>query len=283
MPISAAVAESASTETAETRAAFSYVQLRNFLMDFADRYSQMIGQAADTLQRTSKDPDMRAGIHSIKLFPCSAAFSIAIDQNPHMALLDMEVLVHLQGAVWKENLPKRFGGSASVLLKIQEGLEKDIDEIALKVLTPEKLEELKALVNDWHKEHPDQRYVSYIRFSDFLEVRHNWQRQKSTPLSIGGLLSIFQLVNMDETTRSVDQARMVAERAMYLTERLPTILRWQTQMFFYEMASTPESKNLMATSQAIRNFPQEMLRVGLILSFTIFGLAVLYRATSRKK
>ena len=80
------------TSPSENQPPLSYPKLRGFLMDFADRYMQMVGQAVDTLQKENSNPDTRGGIQAIKLFPCSAAFSIAIDANPHMALLNMEVL-----------------------------------------------------------------------------------------------------------------------------------------------------------------------------------------------
>jgi hypothetical protein len=258
----------------ENQAPLSYSQLRGFLMDFADRYMQMVGQAADTLQRESQDPDTRTAIQSIKLFPCSAAFSIAIDASPRMALLNMEVLVHLQGGVWKEEAPKRFGEKAVFLLKVQDELEKDIDAIALKVLTPEQLGELKTLVDEWRKEHPDQRYVSYIRFSDFSSMNPRRHGKSTSLFSIAGLLSALQVVNMDEATRSVDQARMVAERTIYLSQRIPTLLRWQTEMLFYGLVrdATRECHTLI----------WDWVKACLVIVFSVFVLTLLHKAISRR-
>jgi len=290
------------------KTALSYTQLRSFLMDFADRYMQMIGQAADTLQKENQAPDSRAAIQSIKLFPCSAAFSIAIDASPHTALLDMEVLVHLQGSIWRDEAPKKFGEKAAPLLNVQKELEDDIDAIALKVLTPEQLERLKTLVTEWLAEHPDQRYVSYIRFSDFTGMRPNRRTKLPKLLSISGILSTFQFVNVDEATRSVDQARMVAERAIYLGQRMPTLLRWQMEMFFYGMAAIPETKNIMGSVQTLNNLPTVMAserkaaieqlaketirsscaiiwegaKACLVIIFSVFFLALLYKALSRR-
>ena len=257
------------TSTSENQPPLSYPKLRGFLMDFADRYMQMVGQAVDTLQKENSNPDTRGGIQAIKLFPCSAAFSIAIDANPHMALLNMEVLVHLQGSVWREEMPKKFGPKAAGLLKVQTELENDIDAIALRVLTPEQLTELKTLVTEWRKEHPDQRYVSYIRFSDFSEMNSH-RRDKGTNFSIAGLLSTLQVVNMDEATRSVDQARMVAERTIYLGQRIPTILRWQTEMLFYQLAKDA------------RALIWEWVKACLVILCAIFFLALLYKAIARR-
>ena len=259
---------------AEDQPRLSYAQLRGFLMDFADRYMQMVGQAADTLQKENRDPNARVAIQSIKLFPCSAAFSIAIDANPHMALLNMEVLVHLQGSVWQEEAPQKFGQKAAGLLNVQKELEADIDAIALKVLTPEQLTELKTLVTEWRKEHPDQRYVSYIRFSDFSEMNPHRHGKTTNLLSIAGLLSALQVVNMDEATRSVDQARMVAERTIYLSQRIPTLLRWQTEMLFYGLVKD--------ATREVRAIIWEGTEACLVILLAVFLLALLYKAISRR-
>ena len=260
--------------SAENQKPLSYSKLRGFLMDFADRYMQMVGQAADTLQKGNSDPDTRAGIQSIKLFACSAAFAIAADANPHMALLNMAVLVYLQGSVWKDEAPKRFGEKAAFLLNVQKNLESDIDAIALRALTPQQLDELKALVAEWRKQHPDQRYVSYIRFSDFSEMSQR-KRDKSTNfLSISSLLSALQVVNMDEATRSVDQARMVAERTIYLSQRIPTLLRWQAEMLFYGLAKEG--------NRECRTLIWEGAKASVAVALAVFLLALLYKFITRK-
>ena len=267
----------------------TYGQLRNLVMDFADKYMQMLGQAADTLQKKSGDPETRSGTHSLKLFPCSAAFSIAMDSNPHRALLDMVVLVHLQGDVWGTSLPERYHENAPAFMAVQRTLEDDVDQLALLVMTPEKLNELKALIEEWRKKHPDQRYVSYIRLANFEELANGDDRPGRGPsLSIGTLLSVFQLVNIDEASQSMDSVRATAETAIYLAERMPTLIRWQSQMLFYELAASPESKNLLSTSQSLHETMDKLPVIGhrliweavlglIVVAMVVFFLAVLYR------
>ena len=260
----------------EQKAVLTYSQLRSLLANYADEYMQMVGQAADTLQKQDPNPDSRAGIHSIKLYPCSAAFSIAVEPNPHIALLDMVALVHLQGKAWEKGpIKKRFGNKASALFNSQKDLENDIDAIALKVMNPGQLQNIKTLVNEWIEKHPDQRYVSYIRFSDFAELKY--PREKGNMpnfLSISGLLSAFQLVNVDETSRSVDQARMVAERALYLSQRMPLLLRWHAEMLIYETSGETKTLShliIWDTAKAL-----------LVVACGIFLLAILYKSISKK-
>ncbi len=270
----------------------TYVQLRNELMDFADRYMQIIGQASDTIQHKNIDAETRLSIHSMKLFPVSAAFTIASDSSPRMALLDMIVLVYLQGDVWKETAPARFGDDAKALLDAQQMLEDDIDAVATRALGLGQLQQLKLMVKEWRAANPNQRYVSYIRFTDFADLSRPEDargRRNSNPISIANLLSAFQLVNVDEASRSVDQARMVAERAIYLSARMPTLLRWQTEMFVYEIAAMPETKHLMETNLAMQNLPTQIRSIvreaimGLILvALVVFLLAIVYKIISRR-
>ncbi|MEI8345665.1 MAG: hypothetical protein WCG06_06295, partial [Candidatus Omnitrophota bacterium] len=69
---------------------------------------------------------------------------------------------------------------------------------------------------------------------------------------------------------------------LYLAQRMPTLLRWQTQMLFYEMAATPEIKNFTATSQAIRELPGQLTEAGYKLLLAAFLLALLYRILAKK-
>ncbi len=286
---------SETSEDAANKKPITYTQLRNLITNFADKYMQMIGQAADTLQKKHPDPEARSGILALKLFPCSAAFSIAMDSNPHRTLLDMVVLVHLQGRVWRTSIPQRFGESAPAFMAVQRTLEDDIDEIALKVMTREKLDQLKALVDEWRRKHPDQRYVSYIRMENFedLITSVNMPGKGGPGLSIGTLLSVFQLVNIDEASRSMDQVRTTAEKGIFLAERMPTLLRWQTQMLFYELVSSPETKQLIATSQSLRETLDRAPVIGrrliweavlgmIVVALVVFFLAVLYKLISRR-
>ncbi len=112
-------------------------------------------------------------------------------------------------------------------------------------------------------------------------------------LSIGTLLSVFQLVNIDEASRSMDQVRTTAEKGIFLAERMPTLLRWQTQMLFYELVSFPETKELIATSHTLRDTLDRAPVIGrrliweavagmLVVAFAVFFLAVLYKIISRR-
>ena len=121
-------------------------------------------------------------------------------------------------------------------------------------------------------------------------------------LSIGGLLSTFKLVNVDEASRSVDQARMAAERALYLGQRMPMMLRWQTEFFYFELAASPEAKNLMRLSKTMEGFPAVMASerkaaieqwgaecravvwqaAMALMAVAVFCLALLFRIISKK-
>ena len=162
-----------------------------------------------------------------------------------------------------------------MLFEAQDHIEKDIDQFALRVMSAEQLENIKTLVSEWLEKHPNQRYVSYIRFSDFANL-HQPRRRENMPnfLSISGLLSAFQLVNLDETSRSVDQARMVAERALYLSQRMPLLLRWHAELLMYEM-----STEARALSKAII---WELAKAALVVAFGIFILMIIFRFLIKK-
>src|SRR5204862_277373 len=74
------------------------------------------------------------------------------------------------------------------------------------------------------------------------------QRASSSPTSVFGLLFLDPMASMDPTTTAIDETRNTAERAMYYTQRMPTLLNWQVELLTYELAVQPETKQLLADS-----------------------------------
>jgi hypothetical protein len=79
------------------------------------------------------------------------------------------------------------------------------------------------------------------------------QRANSSPTSLFGLLFLDPMASMDPTTAAIEETRNTAERAMYYTQRMPTLLNWQMELFTYELAVQPETKQLLADTARCKN------------------------------
>jgi len=230
------------------------LELQSQLMSFADRF--MGGVNATTMNYLLNNPNVttiqRTLVEGRKLEAISAAVRIAAGINPEVSLLDMIVLVSLlKYSTEVDIIPKILGEEAKILLIAYENLEKDIWSIASNALSKEQEKELHKLIEQWKKEHKLTFGVAYYRFSDFAK-----NRRLSTLVS--DKKSGRFLAKISDATKEVEQTRVLAERTLFMAERQPTLLRWQVEQIFFELAITPEFKGLLNSSVDISKASQRL-------------------------
>jgi hypothetical protein len=119
------------------------------------------------------------------------SFSYAAKKNKKKGL-DMVALTTLGRIIYEENIRTMYGTSTEVLGAGFRQLEKDIWQIAAKVLTKEQQVELRQLILIWRKNNPDKVVYNYLRFSDFAGQRRNSTLVKK--VQAGGLFKTVQEV-----------------------------------------------------------------------------------------
>ena len=220
-------------------AAFTEAELQAQVMAFADRYSSIISSATREYFARSPAAEHRRPIHAQLVYSLADAFTIAAGPDPDAALLDMVVMVTLGRMVFEEHYAKQYGSEVQPLVKGFQTAENDIWQIAGRVLTEKQLSELMTLIKEWRRSHPDVVIFSLLRFSDFESGR----RRSSTPGSktSGGL---FQSV--ENATAQVEEARLLAERGMYLGTRMPLLTGAFANVWASSLAVNPEVKDILS-------------------------------------
>jgi hypothetical protein len=161
-------------------------------------------------------------------------------------MLDILTVVTLERMVWQDTgwAVETFGAEgAEVLRKAQVDAENDAWGCAAEVLPRERLREVRQVIVDWQHAHPNNRYVSTMRFDDFAADGGDLARRAALAAHAanGGFLA-----PINEATRAVDQTRMWGERFLFITGRLQRMLSWQAELLTYELAAMPEVKEVMA-------------------------------------
>jgi hypothetical protein len=192
------------------------VELQSELMSYADRFASIITQAYEDYDTLKPPPQARQVILSDLVYSQSAVYTIAAEPNPQVGLLDMVAVTTLGRIIYEENMRTKYGKSTAVLSAGFRQLEKDIWQIAAKVLTKAQQAELRQLILLWRKNNPDKVVYNYLRFSDFAAQRRNSTLVKK--VQAGGL---FKTVK--EVTQQVEETRMLAERGIFLGTRLPLL------------------------------------------------------------
>jgi hypothetical protein len=118
-------------------------------------------------------------------------------------------------------------------------LEKDIWQIAAKVLSTEQQAELRQLIQHWRKNNPDVVVYNYLRFGDFAVQRRNSTLVKKVQAG-----DLFKSVK--EVTQQVEETRMLAERGIYLGTRLPLLMGNFAEVWMAQMMVNPEAQKILA-------------------------------------
>jgi hypothetical protein len=116
-------------------------------------------------------------------------------------------------------------------------------------------------VTDLHQ-NPLRESLVALRSLDFASrVAALGQNEVSKPASVLGLLNVDPLAGMEPAVREVAQTRMFAERALFVTQKMPTLLRWQTELLSVNAVEMPAVQQLISNSTQLSGSVERFARV----------------------
>ena len=132
---------------------------------FSDRYVAKVAQVLDKVAAESQSAGDRERAVRFKTSVASAAYLLSASPNAEVALLDMIVHVSLmRDAVNGALGQSTFGAARAQVAAPFESAYEDAWAIAKEALSPQQLLDLRLLIADWQKAHPDEQYVFRVRF-----------------------------------------------------------------------------------------------------------------------
>jgi hypothetical protein len=222
-------------------------ELMGLLIAFSETYMEQIMEVADRVINNPKtSPQERAMFLSVKTYYLTAAISNATHLNPEAGLLDMATMVTLQRMIWEKIATSGNGsaGNAKNLVQRLTGLETAIWNLVKRVLRPEQVKDLRQLIIQWRRDHPDTEYVAFVRFQDFAQSR--MKDNLDEVIVRGGLLA-----PLDDVSHEVHEARMLAERSIFWLKRMPMLLQLHGSLMGYEALALPEAERLMDSMEKV--------------------------------
>lgn len=224
---------------------------------FADELNVIVAQAADTFAAQVGTSQARALAWNWRCGAVNNSLIIASGANPIANLLDMVVMVTLGRMSIEDHWVPRYGKAAEPMLEATRQLEAEIWVVAARVLTPSQQEELRGLIRAWRAKHPYQMYVG-VRLRDFSEIAASGGGGSSRkPGSVFGLLFLDPFAGLDPATREMQQTRYFGERVLFVLERLPALLRLQSELLVYQsLATTDVQQALTNTTRFVQTAEQ---------------------------
>ena len=201
------------------------------LMSYADRYASIAAQAIDDVERLEPPPNVRRMVLGDLVFSAAAAFTIAADADPPVALLDMVVMATLGRMIFEDHWLPEYGGYVEPVVVAMTELEHEAWQITDPILTATQKTELLERIEAFHIAYPGLTTFSHLRFADFPSKRAS----SSLKATSGG--GIFKSVR--RITDQVEQTRMLAERGLYLSTRLPLLGGGFADIWLSRLSSNP--------------------------------------------
>ena len=231
------------------------VELQQSLARFSDEFLMRIIIGVDRLKRGTNTIEAAEAL-KWKIAFGSQITSIASGPNAMANLLDMTVLVTVVRAsiedYWQ---PKVYGESTTSLLEGCRQSEADVWGLAHKVLTPAQMEELRQAVVKWHNENQAPEGILAARAVGFAAEVAKANRAAGTGTGITetvfNLLTVDPLSGLDPAVREIAQTRLFAERALFVMQKMPTLVRWQTELLSINTLNLPQVTQVMTNTEDI--------------------------------
>ena len=218
----------------------SRLELQKDLMRFAQMFIRDFTQKVYFLEKKDVSNAVRFVLSSGELRTVNTLLHIATGPDSVVNLLDMVIFVTLgHMAVEKNWNTKLLGEDKGRIPEFYRQMEKEIWAIAGKVLIPRYQKELRNLIRRWQTRHPNQTYVGGVGFDSFTDMLGDSDFKDAGKPG-------FLLPEMNEATRSVDEARNLAERFTFFVKYLPYILRTTTETGMYDVLDQPETIKLLS-------------------------------------
>lgn len=207
----------------ENKPAVTQVELQEDLQRLTSNFLERLGSSTRGLL-DSRDPILRQTASRQVLRYFSSSLDIASGPYPEVNLLDMTAFIRLCRELLQDYwIPKIYGDKGRALLSAFVDAENDLQVILDKVTTRAQQSHLDELIRSWRQEHPNEVEVEGVRLADFSLKAGRIVSERNDEVS--GLLA-----NMKGAVLSADQALLLGNRAMYLAQRMPFLLRLQARI-----------------------------------------------------
>jgi hypothetical protein len=233
----------------QNKATVDPVEIQQTLVRFADEFSTRMVLNTDLLQRGT-NPISRAEALRWKIAFDTEITAIVSGPNAVAGLLDMTVFVTVTRAALEEKWqPEGFGPSAQPMLDDCVNAESNIWRLTGTVLTTNQQADLRRGIESWRQQNSLPKNALAARAVGFAtQVAEKEKTSTSKPNSLLSVLSLDPLSGLDPATREIAQTRLFAERALYVTQKMPTLLRWQTELLSLNAVEMPEVQQLVTNS-----------------------------------
>lgn len=213
--------------------------------------------------REDGQPVARAQALKWKTALGTSVCTIASGPNAVGNLLDLTVFVTvLRTSVQNHWQPSYFGDSARLIMDVFLRTESEVWGQAAKVLSVEQQQELRDAIEEWCRERSHLQDAMTARAAGWAtEVGRSKTSGRTRTGSVFNLLMLDPFAGLDPATREITQSRLLAERGLFVAQKMPELLRWHTELLAMNATETPAMQQLVANTTLLSGAIERMSRV----------------------
>jgi hypothetical protein len=214
---------------------------------YADEFISRNVFAIEEYARLAGTDEARSQADRWKLAVATSGVSLATGPNPIAGVIDLAAISTLIRSVLEDHWVKTEQGAAfQPWLDASRHVEDDAWKLVDGILDQKQQAELRQSIRDWQEANPGARLGFFARPQDFTGVLHEASRQKKEKGGLITLLGLDPVSGLDPAVREVTQTRLFAERAMFMIQRLPFMLRGHVEFLVDEVTSRPKVEQAMS-------------------------------------
>ena len=136
-------------------------------------------------------------------------------------------------------------------MRVSRSLESNIWQQASAVFTPVQQQELRAAIQGWWETNPNEQSGFFTRPQEFSALVRQTRPATARSDSVFNLVGLDPMAGLDPAVREVTSTRLFAERAMFMAQRMPFLLRWQTELMTDELLQQEQVANALNSADRL--------------------------------
>jgi hypothetical protein len=216
-------------------------------MRFADEYVGGVIEGVRRFQAGTQDTSALLASQNWKLNQATSAYTIATGPNPVTNALDMVVLATLSRMVMEDSwVTEKYGELANSIRDEHLRLEPGAWSLAAEFLNEAQMAQLREVIDQWRERNSHVVAVGYVHFRDFAKsIGRPKPGETGSSGNLFSFLGLDPLSNLDPAVQEIAQTRQLAERTIYYAQRAPNLIDMQVERLTYQLASMPETRDLL--------------------------------------
>jgi len=240
----------------------------------ADEYNLRTVQALDEYARISGTPQAASEALRWKVIVLSYSMRIAGGYNPYGNLIDLVALISLNHDALEHHWALGPNGAAfEPWLEASRELETNSWQAAAAVFAPKQLDQLRQALETYRRENVASEYPLFTRPLEFASnLKSAAAESTESQTSILGIVGLDPTIGLDPAVQEVTRSRLFAERAMFTLQRMPNLIRLQTEILADDMLRQPELQVTLTNTSRLAESVDRMSRAVEIVSRTAADL-----------